>query len=66
MSNLSLQKIVLLMVTEVGKIILKKKRPLLLARNVVGAAPTGYAPTTSEWSTTFLPIKVRLILEAWL
>ena len=36
MSNSSLQKIVLLMVTEVGKIILKKKRPLLLARSVYG------------------------------
>ena len=34
MSNLLLQKIVLLKVTEVGKIILKKKRPLLLARSV--------------------------------
>ena len=34
MSNLLLQKIVLLWVTEVGKIILKKKRPLLLARSV--------------------------------
>ena len=36
MSNLLLQKIVLLRVTEVGKIILKKKRPLLLARSVLG------------------------------
>ena len=35
MSNLLLQKIVLQRVTEVGKIILKKKRPLLLARSVV-------------------------------
>ena len=34
MSNLLLQKIVLLRVTEVRKIILKKKRPLLLARCV--------------------------------
>ena len=34
MSNLLLQKIVLLRVTEIGKIILKKKRPLLLARSV--------------------------------
>ena len=34
MSNLLLQKIVLLRVTEVVKIILKKKRPLLLARSV--------------------------------
>ena len=35
MSNLLLQKIVLLRLTEFGKIILKKKRPLLLARSVV-------------------------------
>ena len=34
MSNFWLQKIVLLRVMEVGKIILKKKRPLLLARSV--------------------------------
>ena len=31
--------------------------------DVVGAAPTGDAPTTSEWSTSLLPTKVRLILE---
>ena len=31
--------------------------------DVVGAAPTGAAPTTSEWSTILLPTKVRLILE---
>ena len=31
--------------------------------DVVGAAPTGDAPTTSEWSTVLLPIKMRLILE---
>ena len=36
MSNLLLQKFELLRVTEVGKIILKKKRPLLLARSVYG------------------------------
>ena len=33
--------------------------------DVVGAAPTGDAPTTSEWSTILLPSKVRLILETW-
>ena len=33
--------------------------------DVVGAAPTGDAPTTSEWSTIFLPTKVCLILETW-
>ena len=31
--------------------------------DVVGAAPTGDAPTTSELSTILLPIKVRLILK---
>ena len=31
--------------------------------DVVGAAPTGDAPTTSEWSTILLSAKVRLILE---
>ena len=31
--------------------------------DVVGAAPTVNAPTTSEWSTILLPTKVRLILE---
>ena len=33
--------------------------------DVVGAAPTGDAPTTSEWSTILLATKVRLILEVW-
>ena len=33
--------------------------------DVVGAAPTGDAPTTSEWSTKLLPTKVRLIWEVW-
>ena len=33
--------------------------------DVVGAAPTGDAPTTSDWSTIWLPTKVRLILETW-
>ena len=31
--------------------------------DVFGAAPTGAAPTTSEWSTILLPTKVCLILE---
>ena len=31
--------------------------------DVVGAAPTGDAPTKSEWSTILLPTQVRLILE---
>ena len=33
--------------------------------DVVGAAPTGDAPTTSEWSAILLPTKVQLILEIW-
>ena len=32
---------------------------------LVGAAPTGDAPTTTEWSTIYLPTKVRFILETW-
>ena len=32
---------------------------------MVGAAPTGDAPTTSEWSTILLPTKMQLILEVW-
>ena len=31
--------------------------------DVVGAAPTGAAPTTYEWSTIILPTQVHLILE---
>ena len=31
--------------------------------DVVGAAPTGDAQTTSEWSTILLPTEVHLILE---
>ena len=31
--------------------------------DVVGAAPTSDAPTTSEWSRILLPTKVRLMLE---
>ena len=47
MSNLLLQKIVLLRVTEVVKIILKTKRPLLLARSVfkmitIDLSPSNY------------------------
>ena len=30
---------------------------------VVGATPTGDAPTTSDWSTILLPTRVRLILK---
>ena len=33
--------------------------------DVVGAAPTGTAPATSEWSINLLPIKVHPILEVW-
>ena len=35
------------------------------SEDVVGAAPAGDAPTASEWSTSLLPTKVRLILEIW-
>ena len=38
-------------------------RCLVENEDVVGAAPTGDAPTTSEWSTVYLPTKVRLLLE---
>ena len=34
-------------------------------QHAVGAAPTGDAPTTSEWSTIILPTEVWLILEVW-
>ena len=34
-----------------------------IIKDLVGAAPTGDAPTTSELSTVLLPTKVRLILE---
>ena len=33
--------------------------------DVVGAVPTGVAPTTSEWSAILLPAKMRLKLEVW-
>ena len=33
--------------------------------DVVGAAPTGDAPTTSEWSTILLLMKMRFILKVW-
>ena len=41
--------------------------PLKACENedVVGAAPSGDAPATSEWSTILLPTKVRTILEVW-
>ena len=35
----------------------------LINEDVVGAAPTGDAPTTSELSTILLPTKVRLTVE---
>ena len=31
--------------------------------DVVGAAPAGDTPTTSEWATNVIAAKVRLILE---
>ena len=33
--------------------------------DVVGAAPRGDAPTTSEWSINVLPTELRPILEIW-
>ena len=33
--------------------------------DVVGAAPTGDAPTTCELSTMILPIKMRFVIEIW-
>ena len=33
--------------------------------DVVGEAPTGDAPITSEWWTILLPTKVQLKLEVW-
>ena len=37
----------------------------VINEDVVGAAPTGDAPTTSELSTIILPTKVCLVLEVW-
>ena len=34
-------------------------------KDIVGAAPTGDALTTSEWSPILLTTKLRLILEVW-
>ena len=33
--------------------------------DAVGGAPTGDAPTTSEWSASLLHAKLRHILEVW-
>ena len=49
MSNLLLQKFELLRVTEVGKIILKKKRPLLLARSVVHSFNANVHADITPW-----------------
>ena len=40
-------------------------KPGVVNEDVVGVAPPGNAPTTSEWSTILVPAKVRLILETW-
>ena len=41
-------------------------KPVVKSRmKIVGAAPTGDAPISSEWSTISLPTKVWLILETW-
>ena len=42
-----------------------KDRCQVKNEDVVGATPTGDAPTTSEWATILLPTKVKLILEVW-
>ena len=51
----------------VSGLVLQLHLPIILKpgdkEDVVGAAPTGDAPTTSEWSTILLLAKVRLILE---
>ena len=54
----------------VSRLVLQLSLPNLLKpwcqvenEDVVGAAPRGDAPTTSEWSTILLPTKARLILE---
>ena len=40
-------------------------KPSVKNEDVVVAAPTGNALTTSEWSTILLPTKVYFILEVW-
>ena len=40
-------------------------RCLVENEGVFGAAPTGDAPTSCEWSTSILPAKMRVILESW-
>ena len=50
---------------EVGFALSIKDRRYVDNEDVVAAAPTGGAPTTSKWSTILLPTKVRLLLEAW-
>ena len=40
-------------------------RCYVVNEDVVEAAPTGDAPTTSEWSTSLLPTKLWLILKVW-
>ena len=46
--------------------LLKPLKPGVQANeDVIGAAPTGDAPTTSEWSTNLLANKMCLILEMW-
>ena len=38
---------------------------VLSLEDVVGTAPTGNSPTTSEWSIILVPAKPCLILEVW-
>ena len=49
--------------TQVFSVRVRGPALILKTEDVVGAVPTGDAPTTSEWSTILLPTKVQLILE---
>ena len=45
--------------------LLNQLKPGVKNEYVFGAAPTGDAPTTSDWSTMLLPIKLQFIWEIW-
>ena len=53
--------------SNVSRLVLQLYLCNILVENedVVGAAPTGDAPPTCEWSTILLPTKAPLILEVW-
>ena len=48
---------------KVSRLVLRLSSPNLVNEDVVGAAPADDAPTTSEWSTILMPIKVRHMLK---